>query len=441
MGDLSKARGIIDQTTSAVNIGIMEPNKKTGIMELTKNVMPVSVAKRLIVNPIAAFDFEGTMQELHKTTGVDIASLISASSTTKTGQLIKAEGLEKLVQAGGLDRFKGTPEYDDLKKVVDLANKSINQAIQSKLVNPNDLLSVVTDQSGMFDANSLTDKIDEVKADPKHKILMVVDPNTGTLVMDKSAPNYDQIKKSAVDYMTTDYFRRNKTDIAASIVPQLHELQQKIPRDTSAETKAKEIKDRSQNIGQNVKDYLTGDKATANLAGQALAALTGQALYRTDDQTIESKSGNASRTFDIKGQSYEKTARALMALLKDVPGINTEDVLKIALQNAPSAVSKVGTIKAEREIVDEELEYINTINELSKKIPITNWGADKTKTLEALNSSKLSTQMGYSFDLSGLGGLGGEIIIYSGIICLLLLSLEHIEGSLKSGHLAVKQSK
>jgi hypothetical protein len=43
--DFSKSKAIIDPATGVVNVGIMKPNPTTGVMELTKDVVPVNVVK------------------------------------------------------------------------------------------------------------------------------------------------------------------------------------------------------------------------------------------------------------------------------------------------------------------------------------------------------------------------------------------------------------
>ena len=417
MGDLSKARGIIDQTTSAVNIGIMEPNKKTGIMELTKNVMPVSVAKRLIVNPIAAFDLDGKIDQLAKTSGVDIASLISASTTTKSGELIKAEGLWKLSEAGGLDRFKGTPEYEDLKKSVALADKSITQAINSEVVDPAVVLSVVTDHAGYFDSKSLTSNVDEVKADPKHKILMVVDPETGTLVMDKNAPNYDNVKKMAVDFLKTEYLRRNSTKIEASIVPQLHELQQKIPREPSvANLRDKDEKEQAKFIGDGMINFVTGDDATSNAGANILSDLLGNAKFSRPKgtDTIVVEQGDNVTTINTKGLSAEKIYQQIAAKFNVVKNANLDKIMKYTLGVEGSGNISIPTENVESKTTADALEkkYKETVNNVGNQIKPETWEGNKTALSAELN--KKFAPMGLSFEKSTqVFGIGGnEIEIY-----------------------------
>lgn len=233
MGDFSKSKAIIDQTTSSVNIGILEPNPKTGVMEISKNVLPVNVAQKLIFNPVTSFDKDGLMEKWHKTTAPTIMASIIASSTAKTGQIIKLEGLDKLAAAGGLDAYKNIPEYTELKNMVENLNKGNYQFAESATVDPNNTMQILTDYSGHYDINSFTKDVKEAKADPK-KILVGVDAN-GRMTMVKDAPHYAEQRKEANDWLLTDYYRGLKTDVEKAVVSQLQQPRDKSTAELDAE--------------------------------------------------------------------------------------------------------------------------------------------------------------------------------------------------------------
>ena len=400
--DFSNSKAVIDPATGIVNLGKTKLNDQ-GLRVLTNEVIPVNVMRNLMTTPIETFKVNETLDAVKKGLGSRIQTMQELASLTKTGSLTKLTGI------GALEQFSGTEEGKKYQGVVDNWNSAIDDQMSSLLAaNKYNLTSILTQNTGKYGSNSFTYDKKLAASDPT-KILMIQNPSSSLPEMDPNAPHYKEQYEEAKGWMKDQLLSKIDLEVSKTITPQTQQLR---PKDTSAEIKDKSIKDNSQNIGELMKDYLTGDQGTANLAGQALSKLTGIGLTREDDQRITSELGNISNTFDIKGQSYEKSLRALMPLLKDVEGVNTEEILKIALQNAPTTVSKVGTIKAEKEKIDKELEYINTVNDIAKTIPLPK-EADRNKVLEAFNSSKLATQMGYSFDLSKFG-FGGELIIYSG---------------------------
>jgi len=85
--DFSKSRAIIDPRDGTINIGIMAPNPKTGVMELTKDVMPVSVARGKILAEIPTFQVYNALTKAEASLGTEVQSLYKAATLAGAGSI------------------------------------------------------------------------------------------------------------------------------------------------------------------------------------------------------------------------------------------------------------------------------------------------------------------------------------------------------------------
>ena len=199
--DFSNSRAVIDPYTGIVNIGKMVKNPTTGVMELSKDVVPVNVLKGKINTPIPTWDADGAINGIVGKLGESADFLYNAAGTTRAGTITKLLGLGALQGEYAKVGKDGKPLYPQFKDSIDNINKGINDAISSQFSNPYNISSVLTQNlGGKYNQDSYTfDK--DVAASDKGKILLKIDATTGLSTLDKESPNFKAQEQEARDWV------------------------------------------------------------------------------------------------------------------------------------------------------------------------------------------------------------------------------------------------
>jgi hypothetical protein len=198
--DFSNSRAVIDPYTGIVNVGKLVKNPTTGVMELSKDVVPVNVLKGKINTPIPAWDADGAINNIVGKLGENVEFLYNAAGTTRAGTITKLLGLGALQGEYAKVSKDGKPLYPQFKDSIDNINKGINDAISSAFSNPYNISSVLTQNTGNYNQDSFTyDK--NVAANDKGKILLKIDSTTGLSTLDKDSPNFKAQEQEARDWV------------------------------------------------------------------------------------------------------------------------------------------------------------------------------------------------------------------------------------------------
>jgi hypothetical protein len=199
--DFSTSKAIIDPYTGIVSIGKMVKNPTTGVLELSKDVVPVNVLKGKINTPIPAWDADGSINDIVSKMGKNEEFLYQAAGTMRAGTITKLLGLGALEGEYAKKDKDGKPLYPQFKDTIDTINKGINDAISSAFSNPYNISSVLTQNlGGKYNQDSFTyDK--NVAASDKGKILLKIDATTGLSTLDKESPNFKAQEQEARDWV------------------------------------------------------------------------------------------------------------------------------------------------------------------------------------------------------------------------------------------------
>jgi hypothetical protein len=199
--DFSNSRAVIDPYTGIVNVGKLVKNPTTGVMELSKDVVPVNVLKGKINTPIPAWDADGAINDIVGKMGKNEEFLYQAAGTMRAGTITKLLGLGALEGEYAKKGKDGKPLYPQFKDSIDNINKGINDAISSQFSNPYNISSVLTQNlGGKYNQDSYTfDK--DVAASDKGKILLKIDATTGLSTLDKESPNFKAQEQEARDWV------------------------------------------------------------------------------------------------------------------------------------------------------------------------------------------------------------------------------------------------
>jgi hypothetical protein len=179
----------------------MVKNPTTGVMELSKDVVPVNVLKGKINTPIPTWDADGAINGIVGKLGESADFLYNAAGTTRAGTITKLLGLGALQGEYAKVGKDGKPLYPQFKDSIDNINKGLNDAISSQFSNPYNISSVLTQNlGGKYNQDSYTfDK--DVAASDKGKILLKIDATTGLSTLDKESPNFKAQEQEARDWV------------------------------------------------------------------------------------------------------------------------------------------------------------------------------------------------------------------------------------------------
>lgn len=252
-GDFTRSKGVINPLDGTVNIGMMALNPKTGVMELTKDVMPVSVAKGKLTTRIKTFKVDEAINNSIAAFGDRKEAIYSAANIVKAGTITELTGI------GALEKY---PEF---KNTIIEFNKAVDGTIASYFAqNKYNLTSVLTQNVGGYDASSFIYDREEAEKNPK-KILLKIDPNTKIPVMDESAPHFEEQKKEAETWVRTQMMNRLDSERKIGTTSQLNELQPKRAM-TEREWDEKDRRDLASNVAEQIAHVVSGNPAQVQSA-------------------------------------------------------------------------------------------------------------------------------------------------------------------------------
>jgi hypothetical protein len=198
--DFSTSKAIIDPYTGIINVGKMVKNPTTGVMELSKDVVPVNVLKGKISTPIPTWDADGAINDIVGKMGKNEEFLYQAAGTMRAGTITKLLGLGALEGEYAKKGKDGKPLYPQFKDSIDNINKGIDDAISAAFSNPYNISSVLTQNTGKYKQSSFTYDRSVAEKD-KSKILLKIDSTTGLSTLDTDSPNYKAQEQEARDWV------------------------------------------------------------------------------------------------------------------------------------------------------------------------------------------------------------------------------------------------
>lgn len=338
--DFSNSRAVIDPYTGIVNIGKMVKNPTTGVMELSKDVVPVNVLKGKINTPIPAWEADKAINGIVEKFGENVDFLYNAAGTTRAGTVTKLLGLGALQGEYAKVGKDGKPLYPQFKDSIDNINKGINDAISSAFSNPYNISSVLTQNlGGKYNQDSFTfDKA--VAQNDKSKILLKIDATTGLSTLDKESPNFKAQEQEARDWVRGQMLskmdaKREMTTTGYAPAPQ---------RETEGEREAREGRKTAITDAQTVGALWGGNEVEVEEAIIRLRDMNDKILNVTRDPQagvtvtyIGPDGRNASRTIPFTTKGGQRLTQAQF--------IKAGGPLLTGNKNVSDAISRGGYIK------------------------------------------------------------------------------------------------
>ena len=190
--NFNNSKAIIDPVTGNVSLGLLEDKVIDGktVKVMSRNIAPVNVLMGKIAQTVPTFQTDKQTTEWVKNFADKKTAVYQHATTSGAGTITEYLGPEFL--------SKLTNPID--KQIASDFNKSIDDLVSSKIGDPYNMMSVLTENTGRYDNNSFTFDKDLASKD-KSKILVMVDPASGQTNLDKTAPNYESQKKEASAYV------------------------------------------------------------------------------------------------------------------------------------------------------------------------------------------------------------------------------------------------
>jgi hypothetical protein len=413
-GDFSKSKGIINPLDGTVNIGIMALNPKTGVMELTKDVMPVSVAMGKLRTEIKTFKVDEEINKSIEAFGDRKDAIYIAATTSGAGTITELTGV------GALQK------YSAFKDVITEFNKAVDGTIAGYFSgNTYNVSSVLTENTGKYNAKSYIYDKEQAAKDPT-KLLLKIDPSTGLPVLDESAPHYAKQKKEAEAWVRTQIMNRLDSERKIGTTSQLDIKERRAL--TGDEYKRIDEKKEANNLAEQISNIIKGSAADVDGGLRYFAGLgipirrTRNAIFvpqlQADGKTTKeipyyfSRNGVLSNPLNFgksmisavnaKGLREDLVATELKRFLNPNSTINTQSEGSgyARTRNVKTAFTQ----KANNEIATPDL-FLNkdkfaTISELKRRL-----SGIKGLTIESVPSA--------SYSLTG-GRSGNDIVIKYG---------------------------
>lgn len=283
-GDFTKSKAVINPLDGTVNIGMMQPNPKTGVMELSKDVMPVSLAMNKISTKIKTFKVDEAINNSIAAFGDRKDAIYKAATTVGAGTITELTGIAAL------------EKYPQFKNTITEFNKAVDTTIASYFSgNKYNLSSVLTENTGKYNAESYTYDKDEAARD-KSKLLLKVDPNTKLNVLDESAPHFAEQKKEAEDWVRTQIMNRLDSERKIGTTSQLSPLPQKPEWMYNVEAE----KEAGVGMAKRLSKLIIGTPEEVSVALTSFNQIPGQRADKTKDAITITK-------FDKDGKEISKT--------------------------------------------------------------------------------------------------------------------------------------
>jgi hypothetical protein len=248
-GDLNNTKAVIDNTTGVVNISKTKRNEQTGMLELVGDAMPAGVLMRSIMINVPTYDIDTELDAEAKRQGEQIQSILDPAGILKAGSITKYVGDKAIAN---------DPQF---KQQIDFFNSSKTKMIESHLADPTHIMSILTENTGKYDADSYTYDANEEAASGGKKILLKIDPRTNFLTLDKEGKFYQQHYDEAAAWADSEFMRRldqevTKSGRTAAIQPPKKPAAK---QPTSAGIKQKAAEETAQEIAKNIAYIYGGD--------------------------------------------------------------------------------------------------------------------------------------------------------------------------------------
>jgi hypothetical protein len=342
--NFSKSKAIIDPYAANINMGIYETEMVDGKeVRVLKKSTPVNVLKGQLLQKIPTFKVDAAIAKDVDALGVDYDFIYDAASKTKEGTITSLIGYGALAGEYAKKDKKGNPLYPEFADSVKKMDDAIEQTINKYFANPYNISSVLTENTGKYNAESYVWNKEEAAKD-KTKLLKKVNPLTGLTILDEDAPHYKEQVNEAREWVKKKILSQldSKREIKAiGTVPYGPQPQRPSPYEIERSDKRKA----ANNVAQNLVFALTGNANESSAGTKYLSAITGNLFTKTKDgfNFIDEEGNEQNYKFRADGNLANPTKFAksfigtiVSKLNKDGKNaVSEDDVMQAFVRNLP----------------------------------------------------------------------------------------------------------
>lgn len=213
--NFNNSKAFINPEDGSVSVGLMENKVIDGklVRVLNKNTAATTaVWTGKIMQKPAYFDVDTQTTDFVKNLGEIKDAAYRSASTTRAGSITEYIGYEFI---------KNLKDPVD-REIAQNFSDAINYRAEGYLSNKLNVTSILTDDTGKYNAKSFTFDREEADADPK-KILVTIDPTTQMTTMDETGKNYKAQYDEAKDFIKNKILTKMDAERKISTTGQLQD--------------------------------------------------------------------------------------------------------------------------------------------------------------------------------------------------------------------------
>lgn len=213
--NFNNSKAFINPEDGSVSVGLMENKVIDGklVRVLNKNTAATTaVWTGKIMQKPAYFDVDTQTTDFVKNLGEIKDAAYRSASTTRAGSITEYIGYEFI---------KNLKDPVD-REIAQNFSDAINYRAEGYLSNKLNVTSILTDDTGKYNAKSFTFDRKEADADPK-KILVTIDPTTQMTTMDETGKNYKAQYDEAKDFIKNKILTKMDAERKISTTGQLQD--------------------------------------------------------------------------------------------------------------------------------------------------------------------------------------------------------------------------
>jgi len=313
--DFSKSQAVINAKDGTVSLASLEIDPKTGLKKVTNNIVPVSVLKGKILAEIPTFKVDDAMNKAKAGLGTLVKSVYKNATTAGAGTITQLTG------PGAISKY---PQYAAEIKTF---NNAIDKQIAAWFSNPYNISSVLTEDTGKYNAESYTFDKEEAKADPT-KLLLKINPSTQLSILDESAPNYAAQKKEAEEWVRSSFLAKLDSEEKMTTTAQITE---RSAANRQMDDERRDKKKETKLFAEMLSDAVTGNADQVKAGVQYLQGL-GVPIERTTKgfQIFDAKKGTTLE-YEFGKKIPDDMVKSLLGAV-NIKDYNEDDVVSFASQ-------------------------------------------------------------------------------------------------------------
>jgi hypothetical protein len=315
--DFSKSQAVINAKDGTVSLASLEVDPKTGLKKVTNNIVPVSVLRGKILSEIPTFKVDDAMNKAKAGLGTLVRSVYKNATTAGAGTITQLTG------PGAISKY---PKYAEEIKTF---NNAIDKQIGAWFSNSYNISSVLTEDTGKYNAESYTFDREVAKADPT-KLLLKINPSTQLSILDESAPNYATQKKEAEEWVRSSFLAKLDSEEKMTTTAQTQLQERSAANREYGDRKAQEKKE-TKLFAEMLSDAVSGNTEQVKAGVQYLQGL-GVPIKRTKQgfEIVDAKKGTTLE-YEFGKKIPDDMVKSLLGAV-NIKDYNEDDIVSFASQ-------------------------------------------------------------------------------------------------------------